>query len=243
MEKVTGKRVSAYLIDIIIIYLIVALFSGIEVLNPSAKKYEEARNEYSTVYNEYMLAIQNGSSELDEIEKQITDINYDLSKYGLSIIVIGLAASVLYFVVFEYYNKGQTIGKKILKIKVVTNDNKRPSLGKIATRSVIKYNVLMGSSIAIGVIVLLLLGLTSKAIYVKYSIIIQSFDMAFAGATFLFMLFRKDGKGIHDIISGTKVCKIEVGENIKEAEYIENEVKEEAPKKIAKKSIVKKEKK
>ena len=92
-------------------------------------------------------------------------------------------------------------------------------------------------------LILLLLGLTSKAIYVKYSIIIQSFDMAFAGATFLFMLFRKDGKGIHDIISGTKVCKIEVGENIKEAEYIENEVKEETPKKIAKNSIVKKEKK
>ena len=40
MEKVTGKRVSAYLIDIIIIYLVVVLFSSIEILNPSAKKYE-----------------------------------------------------------------------------------------------------------------------------------------------------------------------------------------------------------
>lgn len=243
MEKVTGKRVSAYLIDILIIYLIVALFSGIEILNPTAKEYEKARSEYTTVYNDYTLAIQNGSSELDEIEKQITDINYDLSKYGISIIIIGLAASVLYFVAFEYYNKGQTIGKKILKIRVVTNDNKRPSLGKIAARSIIKYNVLTGSSIFIGVIVVLLLGLTTKAFFVKYSIIIQSFDMTFACATFLLMLFRKDGKGIHDIISGTQVCKVETNESIKEAEYIEKDAKEETPKKITKKAIVKKEKK
>jgi uncharacterized RDD family membrane protein YckC len=241
MGKITGKRVSAYLIDIIIIYLIVALFSSIEILNPSAKKYEKAQKEYTNLYSEYMLAVQNGSSGLEETERQLTNINYDLSKYGASIIIVGLAASILYFVVFEYYNKGQTIGKKILKIKVLTNDNKRPSFKKIASRSIIKYNLLTGSSIIVGVIVLLLLGFTSKSFYIKYAIIIQSFDMAFAGATLLFMMFRKDGKGLHDIISGTQVCKVETAESIKEAEYIENEVKEEAPKKIAKKRSAKKE--
>lgn len=241
MEKVTGKRVSAYLIDIIIIYLVVLLFSSIEILNPSAKKYEEATSEYSTLYSEYMLAVQNGSSGLEETESQLTNINYDISYYGASIIIVGIVASTLYFVVFEYFNKGQTIGKKILKIRVVTKDNKKPNFAKIASRSLIKYNILTGSSILIGVVVLLLLGFTSKAFYIKYAIIIQSFDMAFAGATLLFMMFRKDGKGLHDIISGTQVCKVETAESIKEAEYIENEVKEEAPKKIAKKRSAKKE--
>ena len=53
----TLKRICAYLIDSIIIFAIITLFSKIEILNPNTKEYNEAINQYYEVYEDYMISI------------------------------------------------------------------------------------------------------------------------------------------------------------------------------------------
>ena len=238
MEKVTGKRVFAYIIDVIIIYMIVALFSSIEAINPMSKEYDRAATAYSDLYTDYMQAIQSNASELEILETELTSLNYDISYFGAPIIIVGIVASILYFIVFEYFNKGQTIGKKLMKIKVVSKEKGKPSFVQIACRSLIKYNILTGSSIIVGTVILILLGLASKEVYIKYAVIIQSLDMAFAAGSLICMMFKKDGRGLHDIISETLVCKVEGNSAVKEAEYVESK-KTEEPKAALKKPVKK----
>jgi uncharacterized RDD family membrane protein YckC len=49
---------------------------------------------------------------------------------------------IVYFIVFQYLNKGQTIGKKLLKIKLVNEDKKEISLKQILIRGIMIYSIL-----------------------------------------------------------------------------------------------------
>ena len=81
---------------------------------------------------------------------------------------ISIALTIAYYVVFQYMNKGQTIGKKMLNIRVVDKDTKKPiSIIKGLLRSVIVLSILSGT---LGIIFLYIL---NKDIYfVSYYIIL-----------------------------------------------------------------------
>ena len=230
MKKVTGKRVIAYLIDIIIVYLIVSLFSGIDGLNPTAKEYNNAYEEYTQVYRQYTEAIQHGASELQVIEDQLTEISYYVTLYGATITLINIVCSIIYFIVFAYYNKGQTLGMKLLKIKLVSEDKKKLTFLQVMSRSLLIYSIFTGTASFI------LLELASKATFLKYSVSIQALDIAIVAVSLIMMMFRKDGKGVHDMFANTLVVSsVEPKEDVKEAEYTE-EVKKEPKKQIKSKN-------
>ena len=44
---------------------------------------------------------------------------------------------------FQYFNKGQTIGKKLLKIRISGKDNKKVGIGQLVLRSIIIYQILV----------------------------------------------------------------------------------------------------
>ena len=73
-------------------------------------------------------------TELDEklVEKQITPeeyieeyeiLLYDYQKENILSTGISLALTIAYYIVFQYLNKGQTIGKKLMNIKIVDKTN------------------------------------------------------------------------------------------------------------------------
>lgn len=51
-------------------------------------------------------------------------LNYELTKRKLPVNVATSVVFIGYYIIFAYFNKGQTLGKKLLKIKVV-NDKER----------------------------------------------------------------------------------------------------------------------
>ena len=118
MEKPTLKRAFAYIIDLMIVVFIIGLFTNIEALNPNYEKYEQAFESYKT------LIAESENTNNSQTVKQATNVMYDLNKYSVSTSIINVVVMVLYFGLFQYYNKGQTIGKKLMKIKVVSNDGK-----------------------------------------------------------------------------------------------------------------------
>ncbi len=102
---------------------------------------------------------------------------------------------------FATLNKGQTLGKKLLKIKVVNKDGEKPSIWNMLLRSLFIYNIVSALFSIIFVNILSVNTFTyiyTIVGYVEFFVIIVSFFM---------VTYKKDGKGLHDMIAGTNVIE------------------------------------
>lgn len=212
MNKPILKRACAYIIDLMLILIISSLFAGIEALNPNEEKYEETYNQYKTMIS--------NASDINSINnEEVINITYDMSKYGISIEIINLVVTVLYFVVFQYLNNGKTLGKTLMKIKVVSKDGKKIKFYQILLRSLI-----INSILSLFVLILILL-FCSKSIYLLSSRYIQFIDMTLVFVSIIMILFRQDGRGLHDIIASTEVIyDIELNNEVKEATIVSKKI-------------------
>ena len=190
MKKVTGKRFCAYIVDYVIVALIASLFARVPILNPNYDKYMEE-------YNKYIESVKTSLN--DSASDEIIDNSYTMTKLGVNITIINLVVGAIYFVGFQYLNKGQTLGKKMLKIRMVDDNNERPKLYQVLIHSIIINSLL---TTTISVITLLCL---SKATYLNISEVVQIIDMGLLFGSFGCMIVRKDGKGIHNILAHTNV--------------------------------------
>lgn len=184
------KRIAAYLLDIMIISIIAGIISA----GFSSTKYEETSKEYNDLVNNYI----SGEITIEEYTDNLGPITYDLQKSSVPISVITVLLSIAYFIVFQYLNKGQTLGKKLLKIRVQENEN-NPSLKSIIIRTIIINSII---SATLGIVLLYVL---NKNTYYKSYNIITSIETIFAFTSALFILYRKDKKGLHDIMAHTEV--------------------------------------
>ncbi len=192
MINITIKRAFAYIIDLMIVLIISTLFSGIEALNPYDEEYEEAMEKYQGIYTNTMDIKSLNSDET-------VDILYDVSKYGLSISIINLVVTSLYFIVFQYINGGRTIGKRLMKIKVVSKNRDKLRFDQVLIRSLIINSILTSF------ILIMLLACTSKDVYLASNKYVQFIDMLFVFVSIIMILFRKDYRGLHDLVAKTEV--------------------------------------
>lgn len=223
MKKPTLRRIGAYIVDIIVITMISSMFVRIEFLNPKYDEYEKAYKEYIDFTSEVI----NNPEKVND--SNLNDITYNLSKTGLATSIITLVVTTLYFVGFQYINRGQTLGKKLFKIQVVDSENKKLKFYQVLIRA------LLIDKIATNAISAILISTLSKNAYLTGSQYVELVDMAIMAASFILIMFREDGKGLHDMIAGTKVVfESEVNEE-------ESKVKEAKIVKTSKKSKNKKE--
>lgn len=203
MEEETvrnNKRFSAYLIDILLVFFITMLISEVRFINPNYDKYNDAYEKYSQTYNDYI----DNKISIEEFNKLNENNYYYLSKYGVSYNIVTALVIILYFGVFQKYNKGQTIGKKIFKIKVVSNDDKEVSLGKYLLRLIPMYYIYIGGLIPIIIDIVLIYILKVKYYMIVTSIITYVF-VAIALISVCLMVFSKNKKGLHELLTNTKV--------------------------------------
>ena len=187
------KRITAYILDILFVYFIAAALFMLPIFKNDYKNYMDTTTEYI----EYIATL--GSEEADrDIE---LDYVYSISKSSqpLSIITCGLL--FLYFGVFAYILKGQTLGKKIMKLKVVPDKGKNLDVNLFMIRAIILTNLL--PKIAS---IIVLTKLSPSNWLIAENIISEISNII----TFLilgFMIFRDDERGLHDIICKTKVLE------------------------------------
>lgn len=194
MKATFFDRMSAYIIDFLIISVLISLIC-FNVPNNNSKKYEKKMEE---VTNQYL------AQEIDEKEyiSQYSEIIYNNQKSNIIVTEVTVLVIIGYFVIFQYMNKGQTLGKKLMKIRVVDKSTQKPiTILKGLIRSMFILNIL--SSI-LGIILLYIADKT------KYFIIyggISSLESIFIIITIFFVLYRKDGRGLHDMMVNTEVIK------------------------------------
>ena len=206
MNKYVYRRISAFLIDIFLVTFISTIFSSISYVNPFIGNYKVAYDEYREIYkseSESVLTnptIKNVVDYSNKMSKQIYKIDYSM----LFNIIYYLFFSFLYFVLFAYFTNGQTLGKKLFKLKVVRQDGEKVKLSNLMLRTLLSgSSIFMGVNIIV-VIQLLLLMIPQNQVYF-YAILFSSMISYVIEIIGLVLLFSKEHRSLDDIIGSTKV--------------------------------------
>lgn len=191
-----NKRFFAYIIDIFIVLVIANL---ITMFIPISEKTQDYYKELQTTQKKMY------DKEIDV--KEYTDIvledNYNISKGTVLISLTSIIIYILYFVVYQVYNNGQTVGKKLMKIKVKSITDESLSINTMLFRALIIYGI------ATNIINLILILLLKKALYLSISNTISIIQSLIVIISVFMILISKQKRGIHDIITKTEVVNKE----------------------------------
>ena len=212
MKPVSYKRILAYLIDIFIVICIATILT---MFIPVSEEYTNQMNELNAVLEDYSSG---DISETEYLEK-FNDISYIVNKESVQVSIVSVVLSTIYFVVLAYYMNGQTFGKKIMKIQVVSANSKKLTMNNYLIRSLIVDSILMN---AISIIAILFL---EKSSYLKVYDVTSTIFGAIYVVIFAMILFRQDGRGLHDLLANTKVISLNDKKVLNE-ETIKEEKKE-----------------
>lgn len=189
------KRIVAFAIDILLVTTFVSLITQINIFNPYSDEYKETYDKYSKLMESDMND--------DKVKDEMITLNYDLYRYSIVNNVISLVCILLYFGVLQMILKGQTIGKKIMNLRLVSNkDDKKLHIGNYLIRVVVLNNIIFTVTNIIAVYTL-----SAKAFYNF------TYGLSFVQSTIwmimvLMVVLRQDGRGLHDFLAGTKVIDL-----------------------------------
>lgn len=218
------KRIIAFVIDIVIVSLVVSLINLLP-LDPYKDKYKDTYEKYNEVVQK------STEDEKNDYKDEIIELNYEVYKYRTYSSMFSATALILYFGVLPLVMNGQTLGKKIMKLRVVSNNEKKLNFWKYLIRIVILNNIWL-SLINIGA-VYVVSGV--KFYYVTY--VISMLSSLIYMLNLIMVMFRKDNRGIHDMVAGTKVIEVSNDVVVESVEEVKkNGIKEKVDKVSKKKS-------
>lgn len=226
MTKTFSRRVGAYVFDVIIISMVVLLLSYIPFLNPHRHAYSEKYNELVMV-NEQM---QKNEISIEEYEQAYKPLAYEIYRLNTNYVIIDLVCLLLYFGVFQYFFKGQTLGKKLFQLQVISNEKKTLTLGHFLIRTLVLSNIII--SILLQCIVHFMSVENYYTVYNNVNLV----GSIILYITLFMVLARQDGRGLHDLVANTIVVSVkeeleEKKEKIsKEQEVLEHEMEIARPK-------------
>lgn len=200
------QRFLAFLIDIVLVSVVASFISYPFLDMDSIQKLNESSVEVMENYT-------NGKIDEKEYFNESSTISYELArKQGVNTLVI-IFLNILYFVVYQIKNNGQTLGKQILKIRVVDSSHGDLSMNQMIFRALIINSILL-DMISFGV--LIFANQSSYFYGVSFLMFIQFCILSVS--TFMIM-FGRNRRGLHDLVAHTDVVRCNV---VKEMETCEN---------------------
>ena len=200
------QRLAAYILDIMIISVIVSLFSYPFLDNESIQKLD---NQAMEVAEEYVA----GDIESSDYISESISISYELARKNGVVTLITVFLNILYFIIYQLRKGGQTLGKMVMRIKVVSVDGGELGVNQMTFRSLIINSILVDM---ISFAILLFANDTVYFYGVGTLSMIQSV-IIFASA--LMFMFGAKRQGIHDLVAHTEVVRTDL---VKEMEVCEN---------------------
>lgn len=188
------KRVTAYIIDYIIVYFISALILLIPVFSYN-------QEEYLDYYKEYMNIATKEEINDDTLNKEYSII-YKMSNLSKNSLIIQVAVSFSYFGIAAYLMNGQTLGKKFKKIKVVPINGRELNPHLFMLRSVILTNIVPQIASILAIFCL------KEKTWILAEGIIGNISTTITFILIAFLIFREDNRSLHDLICKTKVIEV-----------------------------------
>jgi hypothetical protein len=203
------KRIAAYIFDSLVLLLLVSFLITPIQLNDK-KVFIEFRNHSKEIIDvtiDYFKVLSNNSVKQSlKLEKQVKELGeksrklqykHRYSLYFLSQKIVTLLLTIVYFVIFPLFNNGQTLFKKLFRIKVQYD-----SIIKFLLREEIVRNFTLLS------LLLYLISGINYSLFFVYLSYITPVTLTFMSINFIVFIFNKDSKSLHDMITKTSVVEV-----------------------------------
>ena len=187
------QRLVAFMIDIMIVSMIVSVIS---YPFRDYEKVEKMEKESSQLMEKYMYS----EIDMEDFISQYVDIYYQMARDNGFVSLLSIFVGICYYVVYQIYHKGQTIGKKLMKIRIVSEQ------GDLFMNQMIMRSFL-ANFILINLISFLLMLFSSKYTYFYSSGILELIQYIIVFISIFMIVFRKDGCAVHDLLVQTKVVR------------------------------------
>ena len=124
---------------------------------------------------------------------------YIIDKQSSLSSIFDIVLCIGYFGAFQFMNKGQTLGKKLCGIKVVSNNKKKYTYALSILRSVLNYGLISKT-----LLIILFLFLNENNFIIPVGLV-EMIAFLFSLTLIIMAAFVKNGRTLSDIICGTKV--------------------------------------
>ena len=210
--KYKVDRISAYLIDLLIVAFLVTFLIGNTITNPFYNNINEAYSAYHQVSKEAKKDLDfNDSKSVIQYVKKISPTyrTYYIRSYYAQFVWY-VILTIFYFGLFAYMNDGQTLGKKMFKLRVVDKDSgKSAKFKQLAIRNIFGGNVLFGGNNLI-ILLSLLVPLVKNGYYFSITTSVLTLIAYVLDIVFIILfVFKKNGRSLDDLVGSTKVIRVE----------------------------------
>ena len=209
VKALFSQRFVAFMIDLFLVSALTTLVTTFIPTNGTIDK----------LYDQQTKIIENYTSQkitMEEYVNQLVDISYDIAKQTGIATLVGIAISLLYYVLYVYKNDGQTIGKKMMKIKIKKKYDDQLTMNDLLFRTMILQGTLVS---IIGFCTILFL---DKDTYLATNSLLNLVQYSILLVSFFLIAFTKEKQGLHDKLVGTIVVCTNTVENKEEEELCEN---------------------
>lgn len=187
------QRLFAFIFDMLLVSLI-ASFVVTPFFN-SDKIHELEKREQELIMN-----IQSNDFNKSSFILEYSDFYYQYSRSMGIVSIVSILFKVLYFIVYQIYNNGQTVGKKIMRIKIVS-DSGELLMNQILLRSMINNFIFVDLAIFIFML------FSPKKFYMSLISVVYFAHYLLLLISVFMLIYRKDGRTIADKIVHTKVIR------------------------------------
>lgn len=203
------KRISAYILDSLILLMLVSfLITPIQLNDKKVfTEFKEHSKKILDVTADYIKVVSSNDVKKSlELEKKVKSLGENSKKlqykhryslYFLSQKILTVLLTIVYFVIFPLFNNGQTLFKKIFKIKVEYD-----TILKYLLREEMARNFVLIS------LILYFIASFNYSLFSLYLGYITPITLSFMIINFIVFLVNKDNKALHDIIAGTNVVEV-----------------------------------
>lgn len=206
MKALFIQRILAFFLDIVIVSCVATLVSYPFVDNDDIIKLNDSSNE---ILEKYV------AEEIDTntyfMEAKV--ISFKLAKEYGALYIATIFIAIMYFVVYQFYNNGQTVGKKLMRIRIKSSDADELNMNNMVIRALIINSIFVDMTIFAFSI------FATEDIYFYGVGIVEFIGYTIILISGLMVMFSKSGRGLHDIFSHTEVVRCD---GVKEVVLCEN---------------------
>ena len=188
------QRFLAFMIDTFLVSFIVSLIAFPFMDNDSL---ENLALESSRVIEDFS---ENKIDAKTYVTESIDIVFNVVKQQGVSSL-ISLFITVVYFVIFQFKKGGQTIGKKLMKIKVVSANGEELTFNNYIFRTMII------NSLFINMVLFALMMIDNSKVYFIGTLICNFVNFIVMVCNAIMVISTKSGRGLHDLAANTKVVR------------------------------------
>ncbi len=189
------KRLLAYIIDIIILFIIMFF---IDFIIPNNSNVVNLNNQIISINDNFI----NGEIDLNTFINQYSSVSYSIDREMFLYSLVSIFISIGYFVIYPLYNGGQSLGKKLFNLKVVSNDDNDVSTNSLTLRYLLMHGI------GVSIISMCLIFILNDLSYMYAVSILSILQFLVAISSVFMVLYRNDKRSLPDLIAGTKVIEV-----------------------------------